>query len=399
MTPDDWLACRENTAEWARLLRHLRLGDHFRLLAARVVSARAERLLEHHLERAAAAEGVDLRRLDLSTLGAGASLPGALWARLKGAERPVWCVVRGGDAPGAVIAEQGLFLNQKRDVLRARLPGALVLALHPIEWAELRLRAPDLWSVHTDVLRFWDAAPPGRPGFVDAPLRAEGRRAGLDFGLARSGLGAADLGPLVDAVSRAPHLIEPSIRSLLLSRMPGGVVDRLPFHSNPRDQILSDLAHLSAAGLPSLLAWVDNAAAITSNPEVATHLRMIADELLDRARAAEGLPSHADAIRDAIAAVERLVARTDARASALDIDEAIADATRLLEAVDDADLYAAALARVGWAHGMLGDRRSADAACLEGVSNLPAREYDLPPATAEARAALDALRAWIEQPD
>ncbi len=169
MSPEEWLDIRTNRSEWARLQKHLRLGDHFRLLAARAMSEHAERMLGVCLGQAAASRGVELRSLDLSTISPETSPVRALLDRLEGARDPVWYFVRGGLSPYP-LDELAPYLNQKRDVLRARLPGALILTLHPIDWDVLRSHAPDLWSIHTDALWFCDPPPAGRPTFVDEPL-------------------------------------------------------------------------------------------------------------------------------------------------------------------------------------------------------------------------------------
>jgi len=120
----------------------------------------------------------DVERI-LKALLSGPRPEGHVWVRAAGAE----------DAARAAWVNLHLRLNERREPLRQRLPGGLVLQA-PRSWkAAAREAAPDLWSVRSLVLE--PGAPQPTPARLVEGPRSERVPEPVDAELAETGLGKA----------------------------------------------------------------------------------------------------------------------------------------------------------------------------------------------------------------
>jgi len=160
-------------AEWDRLRRQIEMSDGFWLgfvfspspRAVATLCARSDRLL-----RARARTTVVLRPETADAMGTvlhglfgdPAAVAGCTWVDAVRSDPP-------GSSPGPWTSawdELLLRMNERRDALRRRLSGGLILAAPPAIKARARDAAPDLWSVRSLVLEL----PAIARAYADFPL-------------------------------------------------------------------------------------------------------------------------------------------------------------------------------------------------------------------------------------
>jgi hypothetical protein len=272
MSPDSPELGEASEKQWARLRAQIELSGRFWLgflfspspREVSVVRERAERLLQ-----------TQAQTLLLVRPASPDELRSVLPFLLESPE-PVhagctWIEAVREDSPGApvepwTLAWDALFLrmNERRDALRARLPGGLVFAAPPGIKPRVRDAAPDLWSVRSLVL---DLEPRIRPR---DPARASSReRASLDesvpapdpeLALAEAGRRAAKGAE----VPQAQALMQAAAGLLAEARL----VEARNAAATARELLRGEGGLLEANAL-SLLARAENAA---GDPGAADHI-------------------------------------------------------------------------------------------------------------------------------
>lgn len=146
-----WLGFESNRGEWERLRAAIELCEAFTLIAVQVGDRGAARFVEELLRE----QGGELVTL---TLGPHTRVSTVLeQLRARDDARIVW-VELDDDFEGADAERLFSLLNQKRELISRAVAGALVLAMHPLDWASFRRAAPDFWSVHQAAFRFAPAS-------------------------------------------------------------------------------------------------------------------------------------------------------------------------------------------------------------------------------------------------
>ncbi len=144
-----WLERGSNREEWERLACALDLAEGFVFFCVQTGDRLADRHLEALLRGVAESNDLAFAQFELGPDTTVAAL--LRWLRTISAPALLWVHRLDADVE---LGELFSLLNQKRDVIAELADSPLVLAMHALDWAEFRRRAPDFWSIHQIVCRF-----------------------------------------------------------------------------------------------------------------------------------------------------------------------------------------------------------------------------------------------------